>query len=192
LLDMVDREEEGLVEKLAEDMNETSEKIQDALLDTTDYRAVYQQVARLYVKAYEAWLAEEGLNVALEFVEMTSPKFYNYETDKVYCNVELDDLVKMFSVIDPKDLDRTCREHLTSRSGFISFYDPDYTTWGFVEDWDENQLSMLFEAFYDAHDFEDKRYDVLEYAQGNGLIDDALFRGVNWGAFAERLGRIDQ
>jgi hypothetical protein len=37
-------------------------------------------------------------------------------------------------------LDQVAGERHTSRSGFISFYSPDWRTWGDVTNWDHNQL----------------------------------------------------
>jgi len=37
----------------------------------------------------------------------------------------------------------------TSRSGFISYYSPNVSEWGRVEDWDHNQILCALQAYFE-------------------------------------------
>lgn len=69
----------------------------------------------------------------LEFVEMTSPAYYNFETDKIYANATLSDdwreqVLKFMR--DNKDwLSERIKKDWTSYDGFMSFMDNTYDSW---------------------------------------------------------------
>lgn len=101
-----------------------------------DYR---EKVMKEYAERYVAFVNDVlGTNFTLTFQSLWSPKEYNFQTDKVFCDVEIEDfdglvdrLVKMVST----DLDlynvmrKTIHENHTSCSGFISFMDNDIDEW---------------------------------------------------------------
>jgi hypothetical protein len=65
----------------------------------------------------------------MEFKDMTSPKEYNFTTDRLFVEMDMDILDKMKKEVDKEEnvkvfqsvLDR----YFQSRSGFISFYESD-------------------------------------------------------------------
>ena len=101
-----------------------------------EYMAEVSQVYCDYVaEELHNWL----LNGAVAtFVEVRSPRYYNFETDQVIMNIKL----------DPKDVIHQCREHyedfkkyldehFTPRSGFIPFYGTNPEWWLDVDNWSE-------------------------------------------------------
>ena len=121
---------------------------------TTDWNGAHNEVATIWVQH----LARE-LCLDMKFVELDSPKYYNYRTDYIYASIEDHDVDKMFSRVfhikeNRRHMDDVAKEEFTSRSGFVSFYDPDYRTWGSVATWDYHQLCALFEAYIRSIDLE--------------------------------------
>jgi hypothetical protein len=84
-------------------------------------------------------------------------------------------------------LDRIAAARHTSRSGFISFYSPDWRSWGEIESWDHNQLETLLEAYIDDNLGSFEELDAMEHARCNGVME-------NWIAYntpdIERLYKI--
>ena len=62
-----------------------------------------------------------------------------------------------------------CRKRFQSYDGFVSFYDPDYTTWGDLSEWDENQLGTLLFPFYPPSADELLAEEIEE-----GVVEDIL------------------
>ena len=69
----------------------------------------------------------------MEFSEIVSPRYYNYETDKLYVNVEFEDdwrdKIRAFMNENKEWLVKRIREEWTSCDGFNSFMDNNYDDW---------------------------------------------------------------
>lgn len=70
---------------------------------------------------------------SMEFSEIVSPPYYNFETDKLYVNVEFEedwrDKVKSFMDENKEWLTKRIKEEWSSRDGFCSFMDDTYDGW---------------------------------------------------------------
>ena len=141
--------------------------------DKVDWRAVYNN----YAAAYAGNFADE-FHIKMEFESMKSPREYNFSTDIIYCTIEPGEVQRVFAAVDKSILDEVARETFTSRSGFISFYNPDFSTWGAVTVWDHNQVGALISAYalQQNPDFDQwGENDLMENAKCNGYIDNWLF-----------------
>lgn len=69
----------------------------------------------------------------IEFSEIVSPRYYNFETDKLYVNVEFEedwrDKIKSFMDDNKEWLTNRIKEDWTSCDGFNSFMDNTYDGW---------------------------------------------------------------
>lgn len=158
-------------------------------------------VYRAYAKEYaESFLAEYELTG--RFVAMESPKYYNFETDRIFVEIDRKSLAKMIRKTSPGVLAETAKARHESRSGFISFYSPDWKTWGPVSSWDHNQLGTLLRAYLESErgtswDFW-AEIDLMERAQCNGELENwmlenagpGLARAVNlWDRMQDRKAK---
>jgi hypothetical protein len=183
-----------------------------ALSDRTDYSSAFQAIAKDYSEAFATWMADalgrsywteeerpytyEGAEpgssythrtyhrgMAYEWEEMVSPREYNFTTDRLFAKFSLSDLETIRQRLDAAELAQEARERFTSRSGFISFYDPDVSTWPeALEDWDHNQLGTLVRAFValelgERDNLDDELYEAVRPDEG-GYWDNA----VDWEA----------
>lgn len=124
--------------------------IWNLLFKYADFGAMHREISKRYAEAFSALV-----NVPMRYAEMTSPREYNFETDKIFVQITRDEVVKLFDRVDKDELTVTAKKMFTSRSGFISFYDPDWLTWGDVTSWDHNQLFCLFNALLtDEEDYD--------------------------------------
>tara|TARA_Y100000385_G_scaffold65089_1_gene64438 strand:+ start:104 stop:607 length:504 start_codon:yes stop_codon:yes gene_type:complete len=87
--------------------------------ESVDFKETYINYAKEWVNAFNS---EHDLN--LEFIGIDSPRFYNYSTDKIKVNIDhLECHILKRNHINDTDFIDYANERLTSRSGFISFYD---------------------------------------------------------------------
>jgi hypothetical protein len=80
---------------------------------------------------------------------MTSPRFYNFETDRVFANISEHAARKLFAYSRKLDnhatLAKVIRARFTSRDGFHSFYSNSLAEWleKPLDEWDHNELGTL-------------------------------------------------
>lgn len=136
-----ERETDNLKETLLETFTESDlleADISDSdIFDTV--RAGYKHhetqiaICKEFVPAFnKIFLEETGINLGLKFQEMTSPREYNFTTDKVFAHIprRVIRLLKKeaFKLDDEKAQEILDSRH-KSRSGFISFYPHDLNVW---------------------------------------------------------------
>jgi hypothetical protein len=169
-----------------EDWSELEEgEIQEVLFKHTDHSSIFKAIAEMYVEAWADFINEElDLDIQLDFSTMTSPKEYNFTTDRVFAEISRDDIAKIYKKVGRHGLRDKAKEMFTSRSGFISFYSPHIEEWGPVREWDYNQLGCLMEALDDMagkhgpgarHDNE-----LAIYYDLNEKISNAYQENVDW------------
>ena len=132
----------------------------------------WSAVHRAYAKEFTETFCEEAGIHAARFESMDSPKFYNFETDRLFVELPLEEAQRMMRETSTDSLDQVAGERHTSRSGFISFYSPDWSTWGDVAGWDHNQLQTLVEAYVHDTQGELEEAGLMESARGNGRLEE--------------------
>ena len=167
----LDREVENLADYWAEDIGtDIPQSLMDLFWDSVDW-----PIAQLeYVKAYVESFGAEYLDGDCEFVTMTSPREYNFETDRAFATVGRSTLAKIYRGASRDVLTRIAKERHTSRDGFISFYDPNWRSWGVLSDWDHNQLETLLFAYLETERGESwnqwAEYELCEDLSSDGEI----------------------
>ena len=144
-----------------------------ALFNTCDYRKVYTSYARSYCEDFGDWLGIKSL----KFDELSSPREYNFTTDRIFAKVTLKDLYRVKREVTPLGLAAMAKEMFTSRDGFSSFYSPDVKSWGGLAGWDVNQCGCLLAAYAgemsrgsDGFD-QWAEHDLMDEAQSNGYFE---------------------
>jgi hypothetical protein len=153
-------------------------ELAELLFECTDYRKAHDAVARSYVDAFNvaATHALGGFPFAATFEEMTSPREYNFTTDRIFVRVPLATMQTLFERSEAeghKTLGEVIAGRFTSYDGFHSFYSNDVTTWleKPIEDWDHNELGTLLIAALkiggaSAREIEDNAFDCLSDCDG--------------------------
>lgn len=134
-----------------------------------DFSAVFEA----YAKAYCERFADE-FKINLTFESLVSPKEYNFSTDRIFATIEESEIIRLFNEVDKTRLTDQAREMFTSRSGFMSFYDKDYQSWGDVTKWDHNQLLCLIQAFIDSDFDQMGELYLLEDKMCNGFLSELI------------------
>jgi hypothetical protein len=132
-----------------------------------DYQKYYIDVSIQCTKAIEKQLSD--FNIKIEFQELVSPKFYNYENDSIYVkyilNSESYDKVFQYLIENKKNFGAYLENRYTNHDGFISFYFNDADNW----------LNYLKDKFKLMHTFG----SVLDFILNNeGYNYDELYLDV--------------
>lgn len=157
-----------------DNMNYYKERFEDETLTADDLDIDFQEYEKACCEAFctEFYNSSPNIIKSLDFVEMTSPNYYNFETDKVYAKVVLEDdwreQVKSFMETNKEWLTKRIRQEWSSRDGFWSYLSNDYNDWCELlqeDDTDERYLSEIIKymMFLENNDIrEDLIYGVLD------------------------------
>ena len=154
----------GLDNMFTAENGDAIEDLQVRANDVVDWGRVYV----LYAIAYAGAFATEYEIPSLKFAELDSPREYNFTTDRIFCEISEADVRRLFAEVDKAALSTAAKARHTSYSGFHSFYDPDWTTWGDVASWDHNQVCTLLVAV--AEDLDEEA--LMESDRNNGRLDE--------------------
>lgn len=172
------------VEYFAQEWGVDPDKVADAAFSNVDCSDAHRAIAELHCATWlERFTDETEINLyqGFKFFGMTSPKFYNFETDRVFVKIPLTGFQQCFEACKAdgfKELERVIHERFTSRDGFISFYSNsiDDLIEKPLTEWDCNELETLLLATLaisaDVDDFASEvEMAVLEQGNGNCLFD---------------------
>ena len=95
--------------------------------DEIDWNKTNENVSKFYLDYFKDELSDffKSIGVlSLEFIKVNSPKYYNYSTDKLVCNIEINKYVFVHELrkYDFDDWEQFLKYDFTSYDGFISFY----------------------------------------------------------------------
>jgi hypothetical protein len=151
--------------------------ISDRLTDLFHRHAGYTDaMLAAYAREYlAAWSDASG--IAVEFESVTSPREYNFTTDRIFAYLESATVRALFSKLDAARMDQVCLSRHKSRDGFISFYSYDWRTWGEPETWEPEQLHSLILASL-PDDMPESEHDLMERAVSNGYVHNAVWNNI--------------
>jgi len=185
----IDEEERQYAEELAEEHCIPVNKVAELFFKHTHYRVAHNEVAREYALDFQKVINSElKLNVFMTFQEMTSPKYYNFETDKIFVEISYPDVLRLARKVGRNALRKAAKAMFTSYDGFISFYSPDISTWGPMRTWDYNQLYALMQAAADLVSEQD--FDWLMYEDCNGIFSTAFDKACDWQTVMLEIGKL--
>ena len=149
------------------DLNEDEQQILWDNYLSVNRSHFYNQITEDYTNFYIDALNErlEGFTLNAKFNLLTSPREYNFETDRIFIDIERDhaiDFIKYIIKNYKKELENKIKERFTSSSGFWSHYKNKLDLWSKdYSEWDHNQIGTCFELF-DLEE-EDINYSLREY-----------------------------
>jgi hypothetical protein len=183
----IDDQEESYAEHLAEEHDVPQSDVAEILFKHTKYHDCYAQVAEDYVSCFKAFINEGlGMKIKLTYNDMTSPKYYNFETDNVFADLSYPDALRLARRVGRNALRKAAKDMFTSRDGFISFYRNDISEWGPLRTWDHNQLYCLLTAAVDVIDDENWEWSLYENMEFYPAYD----KGVDYPAVMLEIGKL--
>jgi hypothetical protein len=96
----------------------------DSIADSLDYKTIHNNYINEYVDIFKQWLNDRyELNIEFNNVSLYSPKYYNYSTDQIDCEIsERDNALLIQTFKRNKDFILYLSERTKNSSGFISHY----------------------------------------------------------------------
>ena len=149
------------------DLNEDEQQILWDNYLSVNRSYFYNQIAKDYTNFYIEILNRrlEGFTLKAKFNLLTSPREYNFETDRIFIDIEKNhaiDFIKYIIKNYKKELEEKIKDRFTSRDGFWSHYKNGLDLWTQdYSEWDHNQIGTCFELF-DLEE-EDINYSLREY-----------------------------
>ena len=163
------------------DLNEDEQQILWDNYLSVNRSYFYNQIAEHYSDLYIDALNErlEGFTLKATYKFFTSPKEYNFETDRIFIEIEKNHCIEFIEHIVKnykKELENKIQDRFTSRSGFNSFYKNSLNLW--TQDyskWDHNQIGTCFELFdFDELNFYESLSETIIFNLGNTLGQEGI------------------
>lgn len=115
-----------------------------------DYKRYKADVVKNCGQAIEGYLSNIGFKCSFKFVEIISPREYNFTNDRAFFEVSMteDEFQKLIGLIYENEdaIDEYIYERYTSMSGFHSFHSNRFAAW-------EKELNGFENLMEDAHKF---------------------------------------
>lgn len=135
----------------------------DRIYEFTDFKVIRDLYAEKYV---ENLVAEINTINSLTFKSLISPKYYNFETDRILATIVTVDIDFLYRNVAEKSLQEFIAKNHTSCSGFHSFYSNELKDWNkkHVSLWDSNQLGTLLECYLSTeHNLQELEVTLSQY-----------------------------
>ena len=155
------------------DEQEYYQNLADIFYSNVNYRQVFEEYAKSYVDILRDLT---GLK-SLTFEELSSPREYNFSTDRIFVSISRNDVAKMLFNVR-QELKTQIQESFTSRSGFISFYSNQLSDWSKIDEWDHNQIGTILTAYLKKK-HSDIEEEILEILYGDGSVGSFLYDTAN-------------
>ena len=163
------------------DLNEDEQQILFDNYLSVNRSSFYNEIAEHYTDLYIDALNErlEGFTLKAKFNLLTSPREYNFETDRIFIDIEKNHAIEFIKYIIKnykKELENKIKERFTSRSGFWSHYKNGLDLWTKdYSEWDHNQIGTCFELFdFDELNFYESLSETIMDNLGNTLGKDGI------------------
>jgi hypothetical protein len=193
---VLEREIEYRIEKEREEGLQAHERLDDA-----DYQLIFDQninyqiwrehLAEEWLKSFENYFSDiVGEKISFTFEKMTSPRYYNFETDRLFASISMKDAAKLYAAAKRNlfvDLDECIKESFTRRDGFIPHYSNNLETWLAkpLREWDHNEIGTLIMSFLKGeHDLD---FNMLESMVEHGDFDEGLWKAIDSECFEQSL-----
>lgn len=151
----------------------------DENFDACDFHAIQVEYCKQYVQAFANHIEHlTGIACEFEFEQMDSPKYYNFETDRIFAKLSIATLGKLLAYSKSNNcLCDAIKERFTHRDGFISSYSNDCEKWAEkpLASWDHNELGTILEAIVDVNDHDlELYYTVTEHVKCSEWIGEHI------------------
>lgn len=179
------------------------DELHEPLFEVASYRTYMQIMAKEYANEFASWMADslDLKDMAFEYEELTSPAYYNFETDRIFAKFSLSDLLTMRARLSEADegmhdpeftLAAAFKERFTSYDGFCSSYDNTIPVKP-MDEWDHNELGTLVVAWFAQHEDGRRPDDVLYDWRCGGLYEEvyrAFSEAVDWEALKGKVAEL--
>ena len=132
--------------------------------DMVDWETYHETIARKMCEFVEDELRPFVSEITFE--RIASPKYYNFENDSIYIDVEFDvETVENYLIANGNEFSEYLKQRYTSRDGFISYFSNDMKDWMDVWHGDNHMVGAVLDFILRNEDVEEPMYfdDVHVY-----------------------------
>ena len=160
---------DNTIEYLSDDYNEDSLSAEQ--VETIEYKPIFEAVCKHYIQAYNnVFYDEYDLHLDLAFHSMTSPKFYNFETDRLYAEINQDTFNQIIALLSDDAIQSKLKNKYKSRDGFYVFE----STLESIEHKDYERFSAdLLEMLLPEN-------TVIDNYQYTDNVSEVVMNAINW------------
>lgn len=160
------------------DLDDAAQEMNVVDRDAVDWRIVFQNYAKAYAEAFLDFVKVPGT-----FVDMKSPREYNFSTDTIAVDIEEAAMQAAFDRAVERGLDELIEQEMRERSGFIPFFSQDLDEWGPVATWNEAQCELVLrvlaaEETTNGEWEQQDEIDLMEPARSNGKFEGWLYSSL--------------
>lgn len=184
---MEERESE---EGVAKELRLTASEFGEMFYWCANYSKIHEESARTIADAWNDLASEElNFDLGLKFEEMTSPREYNFTTDRIFMSIPRNTVAKLFRMSRAEEHERlraAIKSRFTSCDGFISHYSNCIGDWLSkpLSSWDHNEIGTLLAAMVgDLNENLDLYYRVCDC---DGLYNE-WSEGIDWKKFETKV-----
>jgi hypothetical protein len=96
----------------------------DSIVDNIVYKTIFKDYISVFTDEFKSWIKDNyDLDIDFKDLSLISPKYYNYSTDVINCNIsDKDNALLMMTFKHDKDFIDYLKYKTTSRDGFMSYY----------------------------------------------------------------------
>lgn len=172
----LDSIEEMEIENIAEDSG-VEDYDYDNFTDDydVDYREMYVEYAKSFADNFKDEFAERlkasTWILIWNYWELYSPQFYNYETDKIFVNCDVD-IDKLKEYVNTNEFSDYILEHNRSRDGFFSYMETNIEDYIDLIDSDcpSNIITQVVEFFIEQEGDDNILWDLCEDIDCYGIF----------------------
>jgi hypothetical protein len=141
---MYDEIADILFGKMWEEVKEKDE------IDKVFNYAIEHRADLAYCRQYVDSVCKQYGLTSVGFDEMTSPKDYNFATDRIFVTMDKAEMAEIIASLDMEKLRTRVKKKHSSRSGFWSWVESDLVKWK-LEELDHNQAETVLEEFFEEN-----------------------------------------
>lgn len=154
--------------------------IEEILSSHIDFSLLFNEYAKHYVACVKEHL---GLTT-LVFDGVSSPEYYNFETDRIFATISRSDLAAMLKAVRGKHLNRIIEERFTSGHGFISYYPNHISDWPAIKDWDHNHVGTVLMAYCSlpvngSWDVAEHNIVIDNFMHDSSYLEDLIYKAAD-------------
>jgi hypothetical protein len=196
--DWLEYEQDVLMTEKGKTLEQVQE-LAESFAENIDWKAVHLAYAKKYVETFNEFVANETrIKLNAEFIELTSPREYNFSTDCIYANVDTNifKAIPRLSRFNATKWAEFVKAEYTSYDGFFSFYPSNVNEWPVdIAEWGEARLGSLLEfwlsQYVDELQHALSAFSLMEDLRCNGAIAELIFNHANK-EFIELLDALNE
>lgn len=152
-----------------------NDKLSNYAYDVIDWSELFIDYSQRYVEFF----AHE-FKLDIKFESLSSPREYNFITDRIFCTISDNELTRLYAETDKKVFAECIKETFTSYDGFRSFYSNDLNDWPIDPlEFDHNEAACLLAAWLKQyHDFDLSEFEwrFIENESCNGYFYELIYQ----------------